>query len=296
MSTTNEQLEFLTLHHRRVAALRGRLVLVKVGGSIQDDSAQMRRVMTDVAALASLGARPVVVHGGGKAINAALASAGLGSRFVQGQRYTDARTLEIAEGVLIERVNAELVAMIAQAGAEATGLHSRGACVLAAQRQGTDAAPGQPSEDLGLVGRVCRVQSAVIEGLAVAGVVPVIAPIALDETGLGKLNVNADLAAGAVAAAVHARVFILVSDTTGVRTDPEQPGSHAPVLSRFEARGLQERGVIAGGMLPKLAACFMGLDGGAERVAIIDGRVARSLLRAVLADPPEPIDGTWVTG
>lgn len=296
MSAGEAHLEFIASHHRVLASLRDRTVVVKVGGSIQDDAEQMSRVMIDVAALASLGARPVVVHGGGKAINAALTAAGLGSRFVQGQRYTDARTLEIAEGVLIENVNAQLVAMIVQAGAEATGLHSRGACVLMAQRAGTDAAPGQPSEDLGLVGRVTRVQATVIEGVTAAGAVPVIAPIALGEGGIGKLNVNADLAAGAVAAALHAPTFILVSDTPGVRTDPEQPGSFAPVLSRFEARGLQQRGVIAGGMLPKLSACFEGLDGGARQVAIVDGRVARSLLRAALAEVGEPIDGTWVTG
>ncbi len=281
-------------HHVRLAALRNAALVIKVGGSIQDNPAQMREVMGDVAALASLGARPVVVHGGGKAINAAMAAAGLEARFVQGQRYTDPRTLEIVEEVLVNGVNRELAGYLTEQGAKPSPLHSLGTCVLFAQRQGTDAAPGKPSEDLGLVGRVTRVNTAVLGGLLASGFVPVIAPVAIDAASRGKFNVNADLAAGAVARALGAGAFILVSDTPGVRTHPDNPDSYATALSKSDTQTLSAKGVVSGGMMPKLHACFAGLEGGAGSVCIIDGRVKRSLLAAALAAPGEAIHGTWI--
>lgn len=304
---------YLGTHHQRLAHLREHGLVVKIGGSIQDDPAQLRGVCADVSALASLGFRPVLVHGGGKAITAAMAKAGLQARFVQGQRYTDAQTLAIAERVLVETVNRELLGYLADEGVRAEGLHSLGSagqCVLHAQRTGTDATPDKPSEDLGLVGRVTRVNTSVILGLTSGGVVPVIAPVALDldapaapGAGPGKLNVNADLAGGTVAAQLPAGCFILVSDTPGVRTDPARADSYARRLSREDVRRLTAEGVIAGGMLPKLTACFEALAGSrgvggagktAARVAIVDGRVPRALLAAVLAAPGEPILGTEI--
>lgn len=286
-------------NHRRLAALRSAGLVVKLGGSIQDDPAQLRAVCRDVAALASLGARPVIVHGGGKAITAAMNQAGLQSRFVQGQRYTDEATLKIAERVLAGVVNREIVGYLHDEGARAEGLHSLGQCVLQAQRAGTDPAPGRPAEDLGLVGRVTRVNSAVLLGVAGAGVIPVIAPIAAEveprSSPLGKLNVNADLAGGTVAAQLQARIFVLVSDTPGVRTDPNDQASYAPRLSRAEADELTAKGIIAGGMLPKLSACFEALAGGVREVCIVDGRRPHALLGAVLAGADQPIDGTRLT-
>lgn len=290
---------WIAQQHRRLAALHGMGLVVKVGGSIQDNPAQMRAVMRDVAALVSMGARAVVIHGGGKAITAAMAKAGLQARFVQGQRYTDEATLRIAEDVLVGTVNRELLGYLEAEGCPSRGLHSLDGCVLRAQRAGTDAAPGRPSEDLGLVGRVTTVNAQEIVNVCESGAVPVIAPIALEasaENGQpGKLNVNADLAAGTVAAALGPDLFILVSDTPGVRTNPADPDSFAPTLSKADAERLTASGVIAGGMLPKLAACFEALEGGTRRVCIVDGRHPGTLLAAVIAAPGEPIAGTWIT-
>lgn len=291
---------WLSQHHRRLSALRSMGLVVKVGGSIQDDPAQMRAVMRDVAALASLEARPVVIHGGGKAITAAMAKAGLQARFVQGQRYTDPATLEIVEKVLAQTVNRELLGYLEDEGCRCRGLTSMGSAVLMGVRTGTDPQPGKPSEDLGLVGRVTKVNVPEILGVCEGGVVPVIAPVAREASpppdSPGKLNVNADLAAGTVAAALNPRMFVLVSDTPGVRSDVNKPESSLPVLTRGHANELIASGAIAGGMLPKLQACFEALDGGVQRVCIVDGREGGALLQAVLAGPKETISGTWVTG
>ncbi|MGH7132084.1 MAG: acetylglutamate kinase [Phycisphaerales bacterium] len=270
------------------------LVLVKVGGSIQDDPVQMRTVMRDVSAIAAAGAKPIVVHGGGKAITAALKDAGIASRFVAGQRYTDEATLKIAERVLNLTVNAELCAMLAEAGARAAPLHSLGSCVLKARRTTETGKPEFPQTDLGLVGRVSKVDAGTILGIAGDGLIPVIAPVALDEEHppTGRLNVNADLAAGAVAAAVKPGRFILVSDTPGIRTRPDDPSSFAPTLSRAELGALIASGVIDGGMLPKVQACFAALDAGVGHVCIVDGRVGGVL---ALAAGSGKLVGTRIT-
>ncbi|MBL8990352.1 MAG: acetylglutamate kinase [Phycisphaerae bacterium] len=265
-------------------------VLIKVGGSIQDDPAQITAVMRDAAAAARAGRPCVVVHGGGKAISAAMNAAGLTPRFVAGQRYTDGPTLEIAERVLAETVNRELCAALAGAGARPYPLHSLGTCVLMASRSGETGKPGQPPADLGLVGRVHTVAAEVLAGLCLQGFVPVIAPVAVESPRTagspGKLNVNADLAAGTVARALRPGAFVLVSDTPGVRTDATR---YAPELDRAAVAGLIASGVIDGGMLPKIQACLEAIDAGVPDVSIIDGRVPGALARALAGGP---IEGT----
>ena len=271
-------------------------LVVKVGGSIQDVPAQMAQVMGDAAALAAMGVAVVVVHGGGKAISAAMASAGLAPRFIAGQRYTDEATLAIAEKVLAQTVNAELCAMLSAGGARPAPLHSLGECVLAARRWMVES-------DLGLVGEVTAVRAERVRAILVEGRVPVIGPIALDEreaSGGRRLNINADLAGGAVARALAPSRFVLVSDTAGVRSDPKDPATRLERLNEADVERLRASGAVDGGMLPKLHACFEAMgegqaSGGQRGVPIVDGRTAGALLRAALATVGEPIDGTWVT-
>lgn len=331
MNSSHQAFSWIASHHRRIAELRGMLVVIKVGGSIQDDPAQMRGVMRDVAAIASLGARPVVIHGGGKAISAAMNAAGLKPHFVQGQRYTDDATLRIVEDVLVNRVNRELAGYLRDEGARPVPLHSlgerggRSTCVIEAVRTGTDATPERPAEDLGHVGRVTRVDvQAIIDATQNAGTefggksnsqagpregIPLIAPVALTagkspggvrttlpdgSAGFAKLNVNADVAAGTIAAALHPGLFVLVSDTPGVRIDPKREDSYVQHLSRDSAAQLIRTGIIGGGMLPKINACFEARDAGVDGVAIVDGRVPGSLLATVVGRESLPIAGTWV--
>jgi acetylglutamate kinase len=271
-------------------------LVIKVGGSIQDDAQQMSAVMRDVAGAQ---ARSIVVHGGGKAINAALAAAGVASRFVAGQRYTDEATLRIADRVLAIDVNAQLCTMLSSHGGRAIGLHALGTCVLTAKRTRETGKPEMPEADLGLVGRVSQVAGEVLTSLCAASFTPVVAPVALDAdaaapgyTGLGKLNVNADLAGGAVAACIKPDRFVLISDTLGIRTDPKDASTIATTLSRAQLHELIARGAIDGGMLPKVQACFMALDAGVREIAIIDGRVPGAL--AVLLSG-ERVLGTRIT-
>ncbi len=260
--------------------LRSRPVVIKVGGSIQDDPAAMRSLMHQVALLSELGVTPAVIHGGGKAISAAMKTAGLTPRFVQGQRYTDEETLHIAERVLVHEVNRELVNAVHERGAQARGLHSLGLCVLRARRV--------IEPDLGLVGRVHEVDAPVVRALCDAGIVPIIGPVAIDgerESGGGKLNVNADLAAGEVAFALGAGTLLMVSDTPGIRTGTA-PEVWAQRLSRDDLSRLRATGIIDGGMLPKVEACLRALDAGARRVLIIDGRAPDAIVRTLLLEEP----------
>lgn len=273
---------WLAQHARTLSNLRDRRIVIKVGGSIQDQPDTMRALMAEVGTLALLGARVCVVHGGGKAITGAMSAAGLQARFVGGQRYTDEATLRIAERVLGLTVNAELVGYLHAAGAPARGLHSLGTCVLRARR----VAPARPEDDLGLVGEVCDVDEAVLIAMMDHGQVPVIAPVAIDAAAgehgaapIGKLNVNADLAAGAVACALEPDTFLLISDTPGVRA---ADGTYAPRLSHSDVTRLKAEKVIDGGMLPKVRACEIALSAAVRDVRIIDGRTPGSVLAAAL--------------
>lgn len=258
--------------------LRSKPVVIKVGGSIQDDPAAMRSLMHQVALLSELGVTPAVIHGGGKAISAAMKAAGLTPRFVQGQRYTDEETLHIAERVLVNEVNRELVQAVQERGAQARGLHSLGLCVLRARRV--------IEPDLGLVGRVGEVDAPVVAALCAAGIVPIIGPVAIDAArDGGKLNVNADLAAGEVAFALGAGTLLMVSDTPGIRTSAA-PEVWAQRLSRDDLSRLRATGIIDGGMLPKVEACLRALDAGARRVLIIDGRPPDAIVRTLLLEEP----------
>lgn len=258
--------------------LRSKPVVIKVGGSIQDDPAAMRSLMHQVALLSELGVTPAVIHGGGKAISAAMKTAGLTPRFVQGQRYTDEETLHIAERVLVHEVNRELVQAVQERGAQARGLHSLGLCVLRARRV--------IEPDLGLVGRVGEVDAPVVSALCAAGIVPIIGPVAIDAArDGGKLNVNADLAAGEVAFALGAGTLLMVSDTPGIRTSAA-PEVWAQRLSRDDLSRLRATGIIDGGMLPKVEACLRALDAGARRVLIIDGRAPDAIVRTLLLEEP----------
>ena len=264
---------------------------MKVGGSVLDDRARMRGICGEIAAAARGGNRVIVVHGGGKAITAAMNAAGLAARFVMGQRYTDNGTLEIVERVLCGPggVNAQICEDIETGGARAKALTSLGTCVLRAQRSGAIGKDGQ-EVDLGRVGRVVSVDAPTLATVP-ARVVPVIAPVALDATRPeGKLNVNADLAAGMVAKAVAADVFVLVSDTPGIRVDEK---NFAKTLSVKQIDELKSRGVIDGGMLPKVEACVMALEGKPGcRVGIVDGRVEGAAAAAIAGDQSA---GTWIT-
>lgn len=259
-----------------------RVVVVKVGGSVMDDRDAERDLLRDIVFMNYVGMQSVVVHGGGKEISAAMQEAGIEPRFVEGLRYTDERTLAIAEHVLCNKVNGRLVDGLIEFGCEAAGLHSLSSCVLFAERMFLEGKEGQRI-DIGHVGRVVDVNAKILRLLVQADTIPVIAPIVRDRAG-GKLNVNADLAAGDVAAALKAEKLVMLSDTHGVRADLADPESFYPTLSRSQVEKFMKDGLISRGMIPKVQACLRALEAGVKKAHIIDGRIPHSLLLEIFTD------------
>lgn len=256
----------------------GKRVVVKVGGSIMDQPEDLKSLVEDVCFMAAVGIRPIIVHGGGKSINAAMAQAGLESQFVQGRRYTDERTLAIAEHVLVNEVNKNILQTIVACGHKAVGLHTLASCVVFGKRLFLLGEEGRKI-DIGMVGEVDWVNTQLLEAVCDAGYIPVIAPIARDRTG-AKLNINADSVAGGVAAALKCEKLLLVSDTPGIRKS-DNPTDWATHLTRAQIDQLVETKVIATGMLPKVEASIMALEAGVKKTHIIDGRLKHALLLEV---------------
>ena len=226
--------------------------------------------------------QPVLVHGGGKAINEAMEKAGLEPQWVQGRRYTDERTLAIAEHVLCNQINKFIVNFVQAQGCEAMGLHSLTSNVLFAEKAYLSGPDGRRI-DLGMVGEVKSVNARLLQLLVQADSIPCIATIARDEAG-GRLNVNADTAAGAVAAAMKAEKLVVVSDTHGIRTDPKDPDTRVGHLTVDQIDEMVKSGVISAGMLPKVEACITALRGGVTKAHIIDGRIPHSLLLEIYTE------------
>jgi len=267
--------------HAYIREFAGAVVVVKIGGSIMDEPEALSSLVQDVCFMASVGMRPILVHGGGKAINAAMGKAGLEAQFVQGRRYTDERTLAIAEHVLINHINKGIVDTVASFGSRAMGLHSLASCVVFGKTLRLDGDEGRKI-DIGLVGEVQWVNAELLTAILDSGIIPVIAPIARDAAG-GKLNINADSVAGHVAASIKAEKLVLVSDTHGIRRS-EDVNDLAGHLTRDEIDGLIKTGIISAGMLPKVEASLTAVGQGVRKAHIIDGRIPHSLLLEIYTD------------
>jgi acetylglutamate kinase len=263
-----EALSYIQRFHNKV-------VVVKIGGSIMDDEKSLSNLLTDIVFMNYVGMQPVLVHGGGKAINQAMETAGLVPQMVQGRRYTDERTLAIAEHVLCNQINKTIVNFIQAQGCDAMGLHSLSSVVLFAEKTYLQGPDGRRI-DLGFVGDVKDVNAKLLHLLVQADSIPCIATIARDFAG-HKLNVNADTAAGAVAAAMKAEKLVVISDTHGIRSDPNDPTSLMRNMNVAQIDELVKTGAINSGMLPKVEACITALRAGVAKTHIIDGRIPHSL-------------------
>jgi len=265
-----------------IRRFRRRIVVVKLGGSVLEDTSLQKKLLTDIAFMATVGMQPIIVHGGGKAITKAMNEAGLEAVWVQGRRYTDERTLTIAEHTLVHKINTPICETLTELGCQPMGLHSLSSCVLFAETLRLAGEDGRKL-DLGLVGQVVDINAPLLKTLCADGTIPVIASVAKDKAG-GKLNVNADSAAGKVAAEVIAEKLVVVSDTHGILTDLEDPDSTASSLDEAQIKDMIAAGVIAGAMFPKVEACLTALDAGVKKAHIIDGRIEHSLLLEIYTD------------
>jgi len=278
-----------------IRRFRDKITVIKLGGSVLEHENALRHVLLDIVFMETVGMRPVVVHGGGAAIDRAMDAAGLVPRKIKGRRYTDDATLKIVEQVLAYETNESLAAKIEELGGRAMPLNFRTTNVLFGQRF-TLSGEGGEAIDLGHVGQVTRVDRTTIENLCYAGQVPIIPSMALDPATGGKLNVNADTAATAVAQALGAEKLMYMSDVNGVRRDKHDAASIIHSLTDREARELIRTGVIDAGMIPKVEACLDTLERGVRKVHIIDGRLRHSLLLEIYTTSgvgTELIKGTW---
>ncbi len=258
-----------------IQRFRGETVVVKFGGSMMDDPELCRGILQDIAFMEVIGMRPVVVHGGGKAISRALQAEGVESRFLQGLRVTDGASIRVVERVLNQEINPEMVRTLAEFQCKAHGIH--GEDILCVQKHAEiDPATGE-ALDWGFVGEVTEVNVAPIRAFLQAEMVPVVTPLGRGADG-NLYNINADEAAAAIACALQARKLVFLSDVPGLLRTPGDVASMISSVTVGEVHQLIRDGIIAGGMLPKIRGALKALETGVRKTHIIDSSLSHSLL------------------
>ncbi len=264
-----------------IQKFRGQLFVIKYGGSAMEDENVVERFLRDVVFLEAVGINPVVIHGGGKAITQRMRDAGLKPKFVNGLRVTDEQSVQIVEEVLDGVINPSIVKMLQGFGGKAVGIYGKD--VLIGKKLPPQTEGKATKIDLGFVGEVTTVKTAIIEQAIAAETVPVISPLARDASG-HVLNINADIAAGTVAGQLRATKFIYLSDVPGIMRDPTEKESLIPSVTREEIEQLREDEIISGGMLPKVESALHALAQGVQKVHFIDGRTPHSLLLEIFTN------------
>ncbi len=252
----------------------GKTVVIKYGGNAMINEDLKNRVMEDITLLKYIGIHPVVVHGGGPDISAALTKNGVQSEFINGLRVTDAETMAIAQMVLIGKTNKEIVSLLGTKGGKGLGISGIDGNLLTCEKAYTEVDGKQV--DIGFVGNIVKVNTKMIAQLTKEDYIPVIAPIGVDEEG-NSYNINADTVAGAIAEALEAEKLMLLTDTEGIKESADSDGA-IPQLSRQEIYQMIDDGKIVGGMIPKVKGCIQAIEAGVNSVHVIDGRVPHCLL------------------
>lgn len=262
-------------------AFRGKTFLIKMGGSAMENPELVAKVMRDIVFLEVVGINPIVVHGGGKAISAAMANAGLEAKFVGGFRVTTPEAIDIVARVLSEEINPGLVHMIREFGGKAVGIPGKDV-FIGEKIKGTDTDGAKV--DIGRVGDVVGCHMEHMDAAYKAGIVPVISPLAA-ELATGKLlNINADLAAAALAKELRVAKLVYLSDVPGLLSDPKDPTTLIKSVTRKDAEALIADGTISGGMIPKVRSAVDALNAGVRKVHFIDGRLPHALLLEIFTD------------
>ena len=265
-----------------IRRFRDRLVVIKLCGSTLEDPQAVGHLLTDLIFMETVGMRPVLIHGGGKAISAAMKKAGLEPRFVHGRRFTDQETLDIVSRVLAGEICDDLVRQIRVLGGQAAGLSYLTWNVLLAEKLMLPDDAGQPI-DLGFVGQVIDVNRDLLLATLANGTIPIIPSIAVDRQGQ-RYNVNADTAAAAVARTLDAEKLVFISDIPGILADKHDPQSRISHLTHKRCLELIADGTIDAGMVPKVEAALDALKAGVQKVHIVDGRQEHSLLLEIYSN------------
>ena len=263
-------------------------VVIKYGGHAMVDEELKKNFALDIILMKYIGLNPVIVHGGGPQINRFLEKMRIKPNYIQGMRVTDGETMDVVEMVLVGKVNKEIVGLINHCGGKAVGLSGRDGDLVQARKMRIETRPDDASRppeliDLGRVGEVTRVNPDILRTLDAQDFIPVIAPVGVGEDGQA-FNINADLVAGAIAAELGAVKLVLLTDVEGVKDDR---GKLLSTIRQDEIERLIERGVIKGGMIPKVRCCQKALGGGVAKTHIIDGRQEHAILLEIFT--PEGI-------
>ena len=253
-----------------------KIIVEKYGGSAMLDEDFMTSVIQDITLLKLVGFKPIIVHGGGKAISRHIDRLGMDTKFINGLRVTDDETLDAAEMVL-NSVNKKLVQIVEQLGVRAIGISGKDGRLLTVKKKLSE------GEDIGYVGEVTKVNTDILLDLLEKDFLPIVCPIGLDENFHGY-NINADDAASAIAEAVKAEKLAFLTDTEGVYMDPDNAASVISEMTVSEAQKLIDDGIIAGGMLPKIKNCMGAIKNGVSRVHILDGRIPHSILLEIFTN------------
>jgi len=262
----------------------GKTIVIKYGGHAMVDEELKDSFARDVVMMKYIGINPVVIHGGGPQIGSFLKKLGKHSTFVQGMRVTDEETMDIVEMVLVGKVNKEIVGLINRHGGTAVGLSGKDANLIRAEKYylSAEKVKDTPPEiiDIGLVGKVTQINAGIIQSMTADNVIPVIAPTGVGDRG-ETYNINADLVAGAVAAALAAEKLILLTDVPGVLN---RQGELIQAMDERTTRTMIEDGTIAGGMFPKVKCCLKSLKAGVKKAHIVDGRLKHTILLEMFTD------------
>jgi acetylglutamate kinase len=253
-----------------------KIIVIKYGGSAMLDDNFMQNVIQDITLLKLVGFKPIIVHGGGKAISGFVNRLGMDAKFINGLRVTDEDTLEVAEMVL-NKVNKQLVQIVQELGVKAIGISGKDGGLLKVQKKFSE------GQDIGYVGEVTEVRPDILLDLIEKDFLPIVCPIGLDDDFHGY-NINADDAASAIAEAVKAEKLAFLTDTEGVYKDKDDSTSVISEMTVSEAEQLIEDGTIQGGMLPKIRNCIAAIEKGVSRVHILDGRIPHCLLLEIFTN------------
>ncbi len=281
--SNSERAEMLVQALPYIKKYSGKVVVIKYGGNAMIDDTLKQQVMEDIALLWLIGVKVVLIHGGGPEISETMKRLGKKAEFVNGLRVTDKETVDIVQMVLAGKVNKTLVNLIQQKGGHAVGLSGIDGGIIEATMK---------DEALGYVGQITKIRTQPITDLLEKNYIPVISTIASDRQG-NTFNINGDTAAAYIAGALHAERLIMMTDIAGLLMDKDDPSTLIPAITVGEARKLFDKGVISGGMIPKVDCCIEAISKGVRHVVIMDGRVPHSILMELLTDEGA---GTMVLG
>ncbi|MDL2289610.1 acetylglutamate kinase [Clostridia bacterium OttesenSCG-928-F22] len=261
-----------------IQRLAGKLVVIKYGGNAMLDDDLMQKVLQDITLLKYVGVNPILVHGGGPDISNMLKDLNVESKFHNGLRITDKKTMEIAQMVLVGKTNKNIVSKLNLLGGKAIGLCGKDANLIEVER-----AEKQDGVDLGYVGKVTKINTELLHFLSSAEYIPVIAPIGIGPDG-ESYNINADTVAGEIAGAMQAEKMMFLTDIDGIREVADDPATLIPIINPQRIDELITSGIISGGMIPKVLGCIECINRGVNRVHILDGTVPHPILLEIFTD------------